>query len=189
MDETFKQNVNHVKRLNAEMSPLCVCLNVEPKKLPLEPLPTKKQIEEFSQEFEYLQNRKYSLLEDLIAKKDIVTKLANELNYKPENEAEKNLIFGDERSFILSQDNFDKLSALSNKLEHQMIVDKQYLETLRIQLRILSKCLDLSEEEKLRELERNSHDMLLCQKIDVHLTEIEKCENIKKENYKVILKN
>ena len=157
-------------------------------KLPLEPLPTKKQIEEFSQEFEYLQNRKYSLLEDLIAKKDIVTKLANELNYKPENEAEKNLIFGDERSFILSQDNFDKLSALSNKLEHQMIVDKQYLETLRIQLRILSKCLDLSEEEKLRELERNSHDMLLCQKIDVHLTEIEKCENIKKENYKVILK-
>lgn len=180
--EKLKHRHEQIENFLTEQEALCVELSEAPRPLHSDPLPSEKEMNEFADHLERLKHLKFKRFEEIIEIREDIKILMKKLEIAILDEQDDHLI--NSENLKPNRANIKKLKDLLELFTSQFNTMRFQIEDMRKRLRQLWKFLDIPEDqqrkfEKYTDVTQTTYDKL-------HF-EVERCEQIKKENIRVFI--
>lgn len=151
--------LNSLKRTEQE---LCNKLKIAPAKLmPFKIVPQESHMTQLKDHISALQATLKYRTEDFGKLKANLMELHRRLGSEPCSTFERNVVCGDEHTFVLSEDNLNSIKDITEKLHYQLMENKETKADLQSKVGVLSQKLNIPVDHYLLEDSENCTDGLL----------------------------
>uniref|UniRef100_A0A1A9X4E5 Protein regulator of cytokinesis 1 n=1 Tax=Glossina brevipalpis TaxID=37001 RepID=A0A1A9X4E5_9MUSC len=183
LDEKAQEKRQEISKLLAEQKVLCDQLDMSPRILLCDPLPTASDIEDFRKHLENLSNEKQKLSEKLSIMRSDVQNFLNILNLKLHTDIENRLVYSCDIN--ISKQTFVGLQRMYDLYSVQVKELKSTIDDMREKLETLWNYLNTSLNTRIKfrlytEYNRSTYDALY--------NELQRCEAVKRENINIYLR-
>lgn len=180
--EKLRHRHEQIKAYLNEQEALCNELSEPQRPLHSDPLPSEAEMIAFADHLEQLRDLRFKRLEEIMDLREEVKALMLKLELTNLDEPDQRLVYSD--NLKPEHKSVVKLKELVNSFKDQYKIMSDQVEDMRKRLKQLWKFLDVSEEQQRRfdkyvEINQTTYDKL-------HF-EVERCEQIKRENIRVFI--
>jgi len=186
MEEEMKARLDELSSLQKEERALSKKLNCPPHPQPFGLVPTEKELFEIKANIVWLHNQKCTRHEAFLDMKKSIITLLVELNSTACSTFEKEVVSGEEDSFILSSDNIQLLKVYKTELQKKRKELKLKIDSLTARMILLWDRLQVDQQlrDEVHERNRNANLPAVVATIE---REILRCETIKRQNIGVFI--
>lgn len=180
--EKLRRRHEQIKAYLNEQEALCIDLSEPQRTLLSDPLPSEAEMNEFADHLEKLRDMKFKRLEEIMDLREEVKTLMLKLEISVLDDHDQHLLNSD--NMKPTKSNIKKLQDLLELFQSQFNTMHFQIEDMRKRLKQLWRYLDVPEEQQKKfdkyvEITQTTYDKL-------HY-EVERCEQIKKENIRVFI--
>ncbi|XP_077425415.1 protein regulator of cytokinesis 1-like isoform X2 [Vanacampus margaritifer] len=185
MTKRKMQRMDDLKSLAVQDRDLCDSMDSTPFGIDLESVPTPRQLDEYRAHVHFLTKEKERRREEFVGVKKEIIACMDDLEREAKTDFEKDVMYEDEKVFLLSTDNIDALKLLLSQLQ-QCKAEKEVLcAALRAKTRELWDRLKIPLEER----EKLSAHIIGFKKRNIEAlhAEVERLELLRRESMKSII--
>lgn len=180
--EKLRRRHEQIQSFLSEQETLCVELSEAPRVLYSDPLPSQAEMNEFADHLERLRDLKFKRLEEIVEHREEIKRLMRKLEISVLDEHDDHLI--NSNNMKPTKSNIKKLKDVLELFQSQFNTMRFQIEDMRKRLGSLWKYLEVTVEQqkkfdKYQDITQTTYDKL-------HF-EVERCEQIKKENIRVFI--